>query len=203
MCAHDRHAGERSGAKHQPCRPPPSARPAKGRISRRLTHTDGGASQWTIDHSPRNNGSTPVRCGLWDVLMLLRPARVRVPLPARTAGPTLAALPSQKPLDGLRADGTLQDSPAEAVLHCTQGGDFKCGFASADELMEVDFGPGAPRYTRRSAVDMSQPYAHGLPLEMFNAPVLDYFEVETHSPLQTLEAGEVLRFAVVEALELR
>ena len=47
---------------------------------------------------------------------------------------------------------------------------------------------------------MRQPYAHGLPLEVFNAPVLNYFEVETHSPLRTLEAGEVLRFAVVEAL---
>jgi hypothetical protein len=68
--------------------------------------------------------------------------------------------------------------------------------------MEVDFGPGAPRYTRRSAVDMTLPYAHGLPLEVFNAPVLDYFEVETHSPLQTLEAGEVLRCAVVESLGL-
>jgi hypothetical protein len=35
---------------------------------------------------------------------------------------------------------------------------------------------------------------------VYNAPVLNYFEVETHSPLQTLGAGEVLRFAVVEAL---
>jgi len=172
-------------------------------LSRRLTlhaHIKGGASQWTIDHSLRNTGSTPVRCGIWDVLMLLRPAHVRVPLPARTAGPTLAALPGKKPLADLRADGTLQGSPAEAVLHCVLGDDFKCGFASADGLIEVDFGPGAPRYTRRSAVDMSQPYAHGLPLEVFNAPVLDYFEVETHSPLQTLGAGEVLRYSVAETL---
>jgi hypothetical protein len=172
-------------------------------LSRRLTlhaHTEGGASQWTIDHSLRNTGSTPVRCGIWDVLMLLRPARVRVPLPERASGPALAALPGKKPLADLRAQGTLQDSATEAVLHGTHGDDFKCGFASADGLMEVDFGPGAPRYTRRSAIDMTQPYAHGLPLEVFNAPVLNYFEVETHSPLQTLGAGEVLRFAVVEAL---
>ena len=83
---------------------------------------------------------------------------------------------------------------------CTQGDDFKCGFASADGCIEVDFGPDAPRYTRRSETDMRRPYAHGLPLEVFNAPVLDYFEVETHSPLQTLGAGEVLRFGVVETL---
>jgi hypothetical protein len=174
-------------------------------LSRRLTlqaHTEGGASQWTIDHSLRNTGSTPVRCGIWDVLMLLRPARVRVPLPSCTSGPALAALPGKKPLADLRAQGTLQDSATEAVLNCTQGDDFKCGFASADGLMEVDFGPGAPRYTRRSAIDMTLPYAHGLPLEVFNAPVLDYFEVETHSPLRTLGAGESLRFAVREALGL-
>jgi hypothetical protein len=36
---------------------------------------------------------------------------------------------------------------------------------------------------------------------VFNAPVLNYFEVETHSPLQTLRAGEVLRFAVVETID--
>jgi hypothetical protein len=35
---------------------------------------------------------------------------------------------------------------------------------------------------------------------VFNAPVLNYFEVETHSPLQTLGAGGVLRFGVVETL---
>ena len=52
--------------------------------------------------------------------------------------------------------------------------------------MEVDFGLGMPRYTRHSVIDMTQPYAHGLPLEVFNAPVLNYCEVETHSPLQTL-----------------
>ncbi|MBJ7419615.1 MAG: hypothetical protein JHD18_04945, partial [Rhodoferax sp.] len=120
-----------------------------------------------------------------DVVMLLRPARVRVPLPAPTTGPALAALPGKKPLADLRAQGTLQDSPTEAVLHCTQGDDFKCGFASDNGFMEVDFGPGAPSYTRRSATDMTLPYAHGLPLEVFNAPLLNYFEVETHSPLQT------------------
>jgi hypothetical protein len=100
-----------------------------------------------------------------------------------------------------RAQGTLQDNATEAVLHCTQGDEFKCGYASAEGVMEVDFGPGAPRYTRRSAIDMRQPYAHGLPLEVFNAPVLTYLEVETHSPLCTLGAGEVLRYVVVEALE--
>ena len=172
-------------------------------LSRRLTlqaHTEAGASQWTIDHSLRNTRSTPVRCGIWDVLMLLRPARVRVPLPARSAGPTLAALPGKKPLADLRAQGALQDTAIEAVLHCTQGDDFKCGFASAYGCIEVDFGPNAPRYTRRSAIDMTLPYAHGLPLEVFNAPVLNYCEVETHSPLRTLEAGKVVRYAVVETL---
>ena len=172
-------------------------------LTRRLTlnaHTEGGASQWTIDHSLRNTGRTPVRCGIWDVLMLLRPARARVPLSSPITGPALAALPGKKSLAALRAQGTLQDNPTEALVHCTHSDDFKCGFASADGCIEVDFGPGAPRYTRRSATDMSQPYAHGLPLEVFNAPVLNYFEVETHSPLRTLGAGEVLRFAVVEAL---
>ena len=148
----------------------------------------------------RNTGPAPVRCGIWDVLMLLRPARVRVPLPNRITGPALAALLGKKPLADLRAQGTLQDSATEALVHCTQGNDFKCGFASADGFMEVDFGLNAPRYTRRSATDMTLPYAHCLPLEVFNAPVLNYCEVETHSPLRTLEAGGVLRYAVVETL---
>lgn len=172
-------------------------------LSRRLTlhaQTGGSASQWTIDHSLRNTGNAPVRCGIWDVLMLLRPTRVRLPLPAPANGPVLAALPGKKPLDALRAQGTLDDSATAAVLHCTRGDEFKCGFASADGVVEVDFGPGAPRYTRRSAIDMRQPYAHGLPLEVFNAPVLDYFEVETHAPLRTLGAGEVSRYRVDEAL---
>ena len=172
-------------------------------LTRRLTlpaRCASGTWQWTMDHSICNAGRVPVRCGVWDVLMLLRPARVRVPLPTPCTRPVIAALPGKKSLAALRAQGTLHDSATQAVLHCTQGDEFKCGFASSDGCIEVDFGPGAPRYTRHSPIDAGLPYAHGLPLEVFNAPVLNYFEVETHSPLHTLQPGEVLRYAVVEAL---
>ena len=66
---------------------------SKLQLGRRLSLSSQGP-QWTVEHVLTNHGTTPVRCGIWDVLMLCQPGGVSIalPEPAHTA---VAALPGK------------------------------------------------------------------------------------------------------------
>ena len=168
-------------------------------ISRRLT-LPANATAWTVEHTLANCGTEVRTCGVWDVLMLCRPGRVSVPLapspPTHPCG--IAALPGKEPLESLMRSGTVEVSAGQARIHCVAAREFKCGFYSEEGLIHADFEDGGIRYARRSRVEPGQAYAHGHPIEVFNAPKLDYFEVETHSPLQQLSPGDCIRYLIHE-----
>lgn len=165
-------------------------------ITRRLTLHSGG-SEWTVEHTLTNRGTVQRACGIWDVLMLKRPAVVTIPLAAEPAL-SIVALPGKEPLDSLQRDGVLTLGAHNAQIRCTVGREFKCGFQSEQGQVDVQFPALHVGYARHSTVSAGQPYAHGHPLEVFNAPSLDYFEVETHSPLQQLAPGDSMRYAIHE-----
>ena len=167
-------------------------------ITRKLMLEPQG-SQWSIEHTLSNQGPNPVRCGIWDVLMLQRPARVSIAL-APDATQAVIARPGNKSVDQLQQDGQLQISPLTAVLSCDRAEEFKCGFESHDGRVSVDFQAMPVRYERYSSVNGTQAYAHGKAVEIFNAPGLAYFEVETHSPLQTLLPGQSMRYCIYESV---
>ena len=170
-------------------------------LSRRLV-LPADAQAWSIEHTVRNTGTRPLRCGLWDVLMLQRPGDVQVMLAekGRYPGERVVALPGKKACAQLQAQGTLHTEGDVAHIHCHSGDEFKCGFASLDGRVQVDFAQWGLRYQRHSATDPKAMYAHGLPVEVFNAPTLDYFEVETHSPLHTLQAGQTATYTIYESV---
>lgn len=177
----------------------PVCRDSGLQISRRLTLPAQGAA-WTVEHTLVNCGSTTQDCGLWDVLMLKRPGLVTLALDA--AQPQgLCALPGREALATLVRDGVVQQSAAQAQVHCHTARAFKLGFFSEAGRVQVDFETPSLRYARHSAVQPGQSWAHGHPLEVFNAPALDYFEVETHSPLQRLAPGDSLHYTVHERVE--
>lgn len=164
-----------------------------------------GDTAWSIEHAVTNRGTAPLHCGLWDVLMLRRPASVTVPLPGkgtdrRDAVHALPGLPTRAELE---SSGRLRARPGAVELDCSRPGAWKCGFDSeageiSAELPTVD---GAVRYRRRSPVPAGERHAHGRPLEVFNAPELPYFEIETHSPAATLQPGETMSYRIDEAIE--
>jgi hypothetical protein len=170
-------------------------------IARKLMLEPQG-SQWSIEHTLSNLGPKPVRCGIWDVLMLQRPARVSIALQT-DAGHRCAPVvtrPGSKSVHQLQQDGQLQLTPLAAILLCDRAEEFKCGFESRNGEVHVEF-PSMPiRYERHSSVTDSQSYAHGKAVEIFNAPSLEYFEVETHSPLQTMLPGQSMRFCIHESV---
>ena len=167
-------------------------------ITRKLMLEPQGA-HWSIEHTLSNQGPKPVRCGIWDVLMLQRPARVSIAFTA-DAKQAVIARPGNKSVDQLLEAGQLQITPLAAVLHCDRAEEFKCGFESRNGEVRVDFQEMPVRYERHSPVMVSQAYAHGKPVEIFNAPGLEYFEVETHSPLQTLLPGQSMLYCIHESV---
>jgi len=151
-----------------------------------------GASAWQIEHTVHNRGNAERCCGLWDVIMLKRPAQVRLPLRG-----AVHHLPGKAaPAHVLRVEG------GQARIDCHEAGEFKLGFDSVDGEIhaELDTPSGPLRYQRRSALPARARYAHGHPLEVYNAPRLPYFEIETHSPACTLPPGASLSFRIDEAV---
>lgn len=165
-------------------------------IMRRLS-LPAGANGWTVEHELCNAGAGDISCGLWDVLMLQRPARVSVPLARQD---DVQPLPGHPSLDVLAAEGIFHVADGGAWLDCDSARIFKCGFHGADGRMDVSFGSMPVRYSRHSAVRAIDAHAHGHPLEVFNAPRLDYFEIETHSPMHTLRPAECIRYLIHEGV---
>ena len=159
---------------------------------------------WSIEHTLHNAGTQPLRCGLWDVLMLQRPGDVQVMLAAKGSypGDRIVPLPGKKACAQLEAQGALRTEGDVAHIQCHSGDEFKCGFASLDGRVQVDFSQWGLRYQRHSVIEPHATYAHGLPVEVFNAPALDYFEVETHSPLHTLQPGQTATYTIYESVIL-
>jgi hypothetical protein len=161
---------------------------------------------WHVEHEVQNHGEVPRRCGLWDVLMLKRPARVSVVLPAAKASDWRSAvdtLPGKGTVDALLRLGVLRPGAGRIDLACEHAGMFKCGFASdAGEIRaDLPVAGGLLRYSRRSAVPVSAVFAHGHPLEVYNAPALPYFEIESNPPAVTLQPGECAALLVEEAVQ--
>lgn len=167
-------------------------------LSRRIV-LPANSTHWTVEHELRNAGAREVTCGLWDVLMLQRPSRVTVPQAPVHA---LHALPGKPPVSALQEAGVVGVAEGGAYIECVAPYEFKCGFHSEDGRIEVQFRDLPVRYSRRSAVDAQGLYAHGHPLEVFNAPKLDYFEIETHSLLHTLRPSEGIRYVIHESVSL-
>lgn len=164
-------------------------------ITRRLS-LPAESTTWTVEHTLSNHSTQAIACGIWDVLMLKRPAVLTLPL-AYGAAPSIVALPGKEPLEDLQRDGVLTVGAHNAQIRCMVGREFKCGFQSEQGQVSVQFPTLQLGYARHSNV-IAAPYAHGHPLEVFNAPSLNYFEVETHSPLQNLAQGESLRYSIHE-----
>lgn len=173
----------------------PVCRSSGLQISRTISLLSGGDA-WRIEHVLSNRGTKEIRCGIWDVLMLNQPARLTIPLDEVTE-PVLA-LPGHPATATLIEEGKLSFSKGTAEVRCVRPGKFKCGFASSNGVVQVDFLQWGIRYERNSRMGAENEYAHGRPVEIFNAPHLPYFEVETHSPAVILASGESTHYAIEE-----
>jgi hypothetical protein len=170
-------------------------------IGRRIELPDGG-SRWTVTHTLTNRGAVPRRCGIWDVLMLRRPAEVRIALGKSKFGDWRGAahpVPGKGPADILNSD-IVSGTDSCLLVRCQEAVGYKIGVESdsGEIWANLALPEGQFRYRRTSAVPADAGYAHGYPMEVFNSPILEYFEIETHSPLALIPPGQSIAYAVHE-----
>jgi hypothetical protein len=172
-------------------------------IQRRISLSE-DAPGWTVRHTLGNTSAAPVTCGIWDVLMLRRPGRVAAALDDPQAGfDRFRAIAGQGDLAELRRQGILDAQAGQLTVQCRQARQYKIGVAGATGHLQVrlELPEGPFRYWRAAPAPAGASYAHGHPVEVFNAPELPYFEVESHAPLATLAPGASVSWTVREGAE--
>jgi hypothetical protein len=173
-------------------------------IHRRMT-LESDSSTWSTVHALTNHGSIARECGIWEVLMLNRPARIEIPLvdSATGLGDTVIQIAGKGPIDDIRETDIVRFSEHVLSVECERAVEYKFGVAqSTGEIRVILPGRMAEhRYRRTSLVDLDAEYAHGTPIEVFNAPALPYFEIETHAPRVQLKAGERVEYEIREEVE--
>jgi hypothetical protein len=173
-------------------------------IHRRIT-LDAESSTWSTVHGLTNRGSIARECGIWEVLMLHRPARIEIPLENSVTGlrDTVRQIAGKGPIDDICESDIVRLDGHVLHVECERAVEYKIGVAHSMGEIRVIL-PGKARthhYRRTSAVDARAEYAHGTPIEVFNAPRLPYFEIETHAPLAQLKAGERVEYEITEGIE--
>ena len=170
---------------------------------RRRICLDARSGGWSVEQSLRNTSGAAVTCGLWDVLMLRRPGRVELALEPGHAQAGPRAIPGQGDLAELARTGLVAADGRKVQVRCLEPRQFKIGVAGATGAFQVrlELPEGRFRYWRSAAAPVAASYAHGHPAEVFNAPGLPYFEVESHSTLATLPPGGNLGFLVREGAQ--
>ncbi|WP_438390182.1 hypothetical protein [Caballeronia sp. DA-9] len=159
---------------------------------------------WTTSHELSNRGESARSCAIWDVLMLRRPGRVETGIENGQQDWRVSVMPflAKGPLGDVRDSGFVTGSNSHVATQCTDAVEFKLGINNSPGVMHVVFDLPEAKLTlsRRFPVLPEARYAHGSPLEIFNAPKLPYFEIESHGPLVVLRPGESTTLDVHEAV---
>jgi len=153
------------------------------RIIRRITLGD---ERIHLRQTFRNETDNRINRGIWDVTQVLKPFDVYLP----------ASLESIK---AYKDEGKIEDAKKKMVekdgwvkilcdddTHFKVGGLINKGVVVA--LREKDAETLA--FSRVFNIDSNHQYAHGAIVEVYNSPKYDYFEVEVHAPLISLDKGE-------------
>ena len=163
-----------------------------------------GTRGWRVTATVTNRGPDPCECGAWDVLMLNRPATVLVTLPPHPNGGNEAVHPfaDKGPLGDLYGAGVIGIGLNVLNVLCNEAVEFKVGALSESGEVKVRIRTTSDPllYRRRTSSPGGRHYAHGHPIEVFNAPSLPYFEVESQSPLTKLAPGKVVSLVIDENL---
>ena len=180
----------------------PVCRQSGLQIRRRIVlSTQDGA--WTISHALCNRGELARQCAIWDVLMLRRPGKVEVAIESKEDWRgSVIPFPAKGPLGDVRESAFVTGSSSHVTAQCVEAVEFKLGINNSPGVIYVEFDlpEGKRTLRRRFPVTPGARYAHGAPLEVFNAPELPYFEIESHGPLVVLQPGESITLGVEEAV---
>jgi hypothetical protein len=171
------------------------------RVFRRL-ELSAASGVWTTLHRLVNCSDHAIECGIWDVLMLRRPGIVTLRLDARGDQwrEHVVPFPDKGPLGDVRESRFVELANGGLSTACDEAVEFKLGVILNEGVIDVDFDfpEGRRHLNRRFEVVSGGHYFHGAPVEIFNAPQLPYFEIESHGVACMLEPGAACDLLVEE-----
>ena len=158
---------------------------------------------WILTHGMRNCSTAAVEWGLWDVDMVLRPARVFLPTRANSPYPDGVKTYENEGESAMLRDRVVTHRGSTAIVDCGGEGKFKYGvdgeLGSIFAILDVA-GLGLVGYRKRVPTYHPRPYGHSCVAEVFHDPFYNYLELEVHGPLVQLQPGE--SFELSERCEL-
>ncbi len=153
------------------------------RIIRRITFDDG---RIYLQQTFRNETNGRINRGIWDVTQVLKPFDVYLPA-------------SHENIKAYKDEGVIEDAKKKVIeedgwvkISCNDNTHFKVGGLINKgvlvALRKKDIETLA--FTRVFNINLKRQYAHNAIVEVYNSPKYNYFEVEVHAPLISLEKGE-------------
>ncbi|MDH3444078.1 MAG: DUF4380 domain-containing protein [Deltaproteobacteria bacterium] len=153
---------------------------------------------WTVTHTLRNRSSGNIRWGLWNVSMVMKPARVYLPRAAVSAYPQGIKTFTEEGESAAIRDRVVHPLGTCASIDCVEPRKYKFGVDASEgwilSVIELSHRILAG-YLKKFPVFQGAKYAHGCTAEVFCSGEFDYFELEIHGPLVTLEPGQSFSFA--------
>ena len=159
---------------------------------------------WTTAHRLINRSNEIRVCGIWDVLMLRRPGTVSIRLGRADDAwhEAIVPFPGKGPIGDVRGSRFVGFVDGVLSATCDEAIEFKLGIRPSQGELDVRLAlpEGEKRLTRSFDAFADRPYLHGAPIEVFNAPALPYFEIESHGPAQNLAPGAACDLRVRERI---
>lgn len=144
---------------------------------------------WSVEHKLINHSNTDQYCGIWSVMMVLRPVTIVCEASAHDRLAVLMGDPST----------AVSCSGEQIAVDCISADEFKIGTHPTARVAKVHFVGKSKNITltaEASSVSAPVEYAHGHALEVYNSAHYDYAELEWHAPAERLSPGEASAFSV-------
>jgi hypothetical protein len=114
----------------------------------------------------------------------------------------IVPFPGKGPIGDVRGSRFVGFVDGVLSATCDEAIEFKLGIRASQGELDVRLAlpEGEKRLTRSFDAFADRPYLHGAPIEVFNAPALPYFEIESHGPAQNLAPGAACDLRVRERI---
>jgi hypothetical protein len=150
-----------------------------------------------IEETIENAGARPVRHGLWDVIQLVRPGFVYLPVAEKSRFEDGIKVFREETPGRDAALRLLETSGGMASVRCTEAVRFKFGTDSPQGWIAGFFPAREGRWIVfgiAGEVPRGASWGHGCSAEVFNSDGSPNFEMEIHGPVRELAPGETFRW---------
>lgn len=141
----------------------------------------------SVEEKITNCGTGEKKYGIWGVTQLRKTGIVIVPLGSEKTLTNLDKNPFDHAVQYIEVDNENY-----AIVRCEDRRSFKIGTHYSKGWIAAIFpGEQITGYIKKVEVygDDAE-FGHGCAFEVYNSPVFDYFEVETHAPMRQIFPGE-------------